>query len=296
MSCGHIILGMDDVQAAEVAAALFTGCDGKIELRALPSRERTFIDVRDRAGIAEFCTALQREQNCYWGVASRKDSTGGRLEDCKDLAALFVDVDDGSDDLAARLNALPWHPSIVVNSGRGHHLYWLLREPIVLSEAAGSLAQARRLLRQLCNRIGGDPISAEPARVLRVPNTLNHKYSPPRRVTIIDFAPDRRYDIDDFAELLVTETPPQYRASTGLLTNWRQPVPAGQRNDAIYRLIRALKRQALPDAVIAAAAAAVNAEACEPPLEPSELGVLIEHALHQPLRITREVVVKVGRE
>jgi hypothetical protein len=39
--------------------------------------------------------------------------------------------------------------------------------------------------------------AAEPARILRVPDTLNFKYDPPRRVTIEVLAAERTFELAD---------------------------------------------------------------------------------------------------
>jgi hypothetical protein len=120
----------------------------------------------------------------------RPKNERGRIEDVAAINCLFAefDVKDyGSKDairehLDTRAVLLP---SIVVDSGGGLHCYWLLDEPyILLNEAdrkdAGEL-QARFVL-----SIGGDRGAKDLARVLRLPDTLNAKYDPPRRVEIIE--------------------------------------------------------------------------------------------------------------
>ncbi len=64
-------------------------------------------------------------------------------------------------------------PTATVRTGGGLHLYWRIDNVI-------DDAEQRSILRGLCTAVGGDPASAEPARILRAPGTLNQKYSPPR--------------------------------------------------------------------------------------------------------------------
>jgi hypothetical protein len=166
-------------------SALFAGCDGLVELRALPSKARIFARP-DATAVLEQFLSDHREENCYFGVATRRDATGGDLAHCLHLGALFADVDfkrtpeAGARDRLARL-ALP--PSAVVHSGGGLHLYWCLREPVGLPDEA---ERAKALLRRLAFALGGDLAAAEPARVLRVPGTLNRKpeYGAPRPVAL----------------------------------------------------------------------------------------------------------------
>lgn len=164
---------------------LFAGCDGLVELRALPSKARTFARPDDTAALEQFLSD-HREENCYFGVATRRDATGGDLAHCRHLGALFADVDFKTTperEVRARLARLALPPSAVVHSGGGLHLYWLLREPVELPDEAERI---KALLRRLAFTVGGDLAAAEPARILRVPGTFNRKlhYGAPRPVTL----------------------------------------------------------------------------------------------------------------
>jgi hypothetical protein len=164
--------------------ALFADLPGLIELRALPSRARHFVPLARLAdGLA--WAAGHLDEDIYVGIATRRDATGGTLANCLALGALFVDIDfkltpEGA--ARAQLARFPLRPSLVVASGGGLHAYWGLREPLILD--AQATTQARALLRRLARQFGGDRSVAEPARVLRVPGSFNHKYTPPRWVTL----------------------------------------------------------------------------------------------------------------
>ncbi len=174
------------VPASDVLAAIFDGCDGLIEFRALPSKDRTFVAVADMsAAAAQFCQSRCHE-DLYFGVATRRSDRDGSLANCQHLGALFVDIDYeniSEKDARVRLDRCPCSPSFIVQSGGGLHVYWLLREPLDLTTEADA---ARAVLRRLAGYLGGDLQAAEPARILRVPGTLNHKYQPARRVTVAD--------------------------------------------------------------------------------------------------------------
>ncbi len=167
----------------EFFPALFAGNQGLIEFRALPSKARVFCRIGDEVPIARFL-AVHHAENVYFGVATRINATGGSLKNCGALPALFVDLDfkqSSEPEARARLQAYPLTPSFVVSSGGGLHAYWLLREPVDLQIGA---ARARNLLRRLALHLDADLSAAEPARVLRVPDTYNFKYTPPRRVEL----------------------------------------------------------------------------------------------------------------
>src|SRR5689334_19699104 len=63
-----------------------------VEFRALPSMARTFASV-DELDDADAFLADHEHEDKYFGVASRRDASSGRLENCDALGALFVDVD-----------------------------------------------------------------------------------------------------------------------------------------------------------------------------------------------------------
>ena len=79
-------------------------------------------------------------------------------------------------------------PTHIVDSGGGLHAYWIVNGPILRDEwmthaaMLKALAQARGLRVDHCR-------TTDIASVLRVPGTLNHKYSPPRSVRLLQSAP-----------------------------------------------------------------------------------------------------------
>ena len=123
-----------------------------------------------------------------------------------------------------------WRPTLLL----------ALREPFELPREAD---QAKALLCRLGSHFGGDPQAAEPARILRVPGTLNYKYSPARSVTVALFDQDRRYNPSDFDEWLPAVATPQPNAAPVSLA---EPIREGHRNDVLYRFGRGLKAKGLP--------------------------------------------------
>jgi hypothetical protein len=277
---------MSSDELADVTQALFTGCDGVVELRALPSRQRSFVRTVSTETVRRFCSN-RRGDNCYWGVSTRRAAGDGSLQNCLHLGALFVDLDDAHD---ASASSVP-SPSLGINSGRGQHQYWLLKEPINMQHP-NERDGARTLLRRLAAALGGDLAAAEPARILRIPGSWNHKFDPPRPVTITTCDLERRYTLADFNDMLgslpAREAPP---APIDLST----PVREGQRNEVMYRLIRTLAARQLPFVVIRATVAEINRSTFEPPLANVELHDLLMHATRQPSRARREIAVTIAR-
>lgn len=89
-------------------------------------------------------------------------------------------------------------PSIIINSGGGEHWYWLLDtfypgEAIeVANKAISAHMHEGEVSKQGCWNSN---------RVLRPPESYNHKYNPPRKVEITKFDPTLIYNISDLQAL-----------------------------------------------------------------------------------------------
>lgn len=82
-----------------------------------------------------------------------------------------------------------------MDSGHGQHAYWLLREAVPTADVVLAM-------KGIAKDIGGDH-THDPARILRIPGTLNHK-DPlnPVPVRLLRFDTTRRYRFSDFSEWL----------------------------------------------------------------------------------------------
>lgn len=165
----------------------------------------------DADRVLAFANEHRAQRNIYFGVAPRNDPDGRAIRYCLGLWALFADFDfkdTPEADVRERLAAFPLPPSATIASGGGLHVYWFLSEPLYLVNAT---VRAKIILLALANMLGADPLSAEPARILRVPGTLNHKYDPPRPVTFEHLDETQRYALDKVLAVLPTipETPPE---------------------------------------------------------------------------------------
>lgn len=183
----------------ELLAALHPSGSGFRDLRALkpgavPITAQYPAD--DFAGVETFM-ARHADRHIYFGVAAR-DGQGRDAAHCTELHALFTDQDfkDSSEaDCRARLEQFPLLPSAVVRSGGGFHSYWFLEQPYDLRtehDAAG------KMLRSLARALPADRAAAEPARILRLPGTINHKYPRPVELVVVG----TRYSIAAFTALL----------------------------------------------------------------------------------------------
>jgi len=88
---------------------------------------------------------------------------------------------------------------MLVSSGRGIHAYWVMDRDLTLLEWLPIATKLKAACKQ--HNFPADPaVPADAARVLRVPETRNHKDSPPSPVTLLAQAGRDTVEFDVFAE------------------------------------------------------------------------------------------------
>ena len=160
--------------------------------------------VQTREEVDELVAAwVGEENNLYFGCAKFETGDNRLGENAKYFKALWIDIDCGEDkadkgegyiDQATGLQELQRFcrtvglpKPILVNSGRGIHAYWAFDEVIdkdrwrPLNDRLAELCRIHSLI--------ADPKCFEPARVLRIPGTLNFKDDPASTVEVITPAP-----------------------------------------------------------------------------------------------------------
>jgi hypothetical protein len=114
---------------------LFKDTNGYIELRPinLQGRVHDILFSKDIEGLVQHCFQLRKESNVYFGVTTRRDKGSGKKENVLEVTAFWADMDfkdyGGEKALQGKLKTFPHLPSIVIHSGGGYHVYWLLKEP-----------------------------------------------------------------------------------------------------------------------------------------------------------------------
>lgn len=165
--------------------------------------------TRDTATIAAHLARWDRQGRGYFfcvgtvpeGTMAPAGESVRRKANIAENVFLHADVDAKgiTVDLAEarrRIEALPLPPSIIVNSGNGLHVYWLLNEPVVPDEAFEGL------LRQLADLVGGDPSVVDRSRLMRLPGSHNTKDGAYKKVEILSADYDRRYNLCDIEDML----------------------------------------------------------------------------------------------
>jgi hypothetical protein len=181
---------------------LYQCCEGLIELRVFEKAQQLF-EIGDIDKINEFCKRYENE-NIYFGVATRdgqdRDGTKGGRENIVNFPAVWAEFDfkEMSKEAAReKLSQFPFKPSIMIASGGGVHIYWMLKEAAKKSD----YATIEDINRRITSNLGADFNSCDAARVLRPTETLNYKYSPPRQVKVLKYE-NLLYSLDDFLNIL----------------------------------------------------------------------------------------------
>lgn len=162
----------------------------------------------------------------YWGVhptniIPQREKEGRILpswavraenEEIAAVNCLFADIDakDFNHDKAAALehiNHLPWPASVLVDSGGGYQVYWLLKDTFVI-DSPDAMEYIRGIQAGWGAFVLSDPKARDIARVLRVPGTYNYKaeYGQPRPVQMMHCYLDELYELNDF-ERYITAAP-----------------------------------------------------------------------------------------
>lgn len=138
----------------------------------------------------------------------------GQEESCLQWPFLYADLDPHEKDslgnivntftkeeLKGRIGAFPLRPSIVVDSGGGFHLYWLLEQPL------NNKVLVKELLNNFSKLLASDKKATLLTQLLRPPKTMNLKKAPHREVNVVDYFPGR-YSLNQIQEIIPAHKEP----------------------------------------------------------------------------------------
>lgn len=183
-------------------------------------RQTYFDSVDDLAEATEYYDSMG--QDVYFAMSNFRKKETRKGEDAKHIKSFFLDLDVGEDKVAERKGfatqddalrrleefrvALELPEPLIVNSGRGIHVYWGLSESIPVEQWKVVADQFKAKCREFGLEI--DPaVPADMARVLRVVGTHNYKPETPAPVEVIGNVPDT-VNFDFFASKLGMDTIP----------------------------------------------------------------------------------------
>jgi hypothetical protein len=210
--------------------------------------------------LIEINTLIEDGCDVFVGIGNvQPESTRRIAENVTELSAIFIDLDCGAnkpyssqkealDDLieAVTSSGFP-KPSLVVDSGGGIHAYWCFIKPIIKDDWLTLATDFKSFWMNAGLKI--DPVvTADCARVMRVPDSYNHKLTDhPRLVSLL--IPQagksvRQYDVADIRSALPAASNLPTVLSLGNKPNYLPPFKDGiTQNDASARLMLPLCKQ-----------------------------------------------------
>lgn len=130
----------------------------------------------------------------YYSLATRQAGLSrwqrGGLSSLVQVPAIIADLDEAPDIALPRVQAFSIQPSLIVSSGHGLHVYWLLYQP------ASDVQAVNAIHRGITLAIQGDYLTAVTA--LRLPGTLNTKRNLIASCEVLHGDWSRRYSLEDF--------------------------------------------------------------------------------------------------
>jgi hypothetical protein len=162
--------------------ALFGRTMGFIRLRAFhpgknegePGYQETAV-VRGNEAVRKFAEKWKSTHDVYFSVATTKYGGTSKRSDVVELVTAHLDVDEHDvskqSEVFRRLIDFKPTPGIVVFSGGGFHAYW----PLDKALGRDGIGKVENINRALIKRLGGDEKTYDCVRLLRVPETINHK-------------------------------------------------------------------------------------------------------------------------
>lgn len=160
--------------------------------------------------------------NVWFSAATRRQRADngrrGGNKDCRLIPALWVDIDIAGpnhpdndrlpaniDDAHKLLASYPMPPTVIVNTGGGIQAWWKLAEPLDLdTDGDGLLDRWRATWQANADQLGWHIDNVfDPARIMRLPGSWNHKTQPPQHVTITHASWDTTYGHDDIDQWLI---------------------------------------------------------------------------------------------
>jgi len=147
--------------------------------------KQVFVESIDE--VSDYADAMvHKGYDAYFALANFQSDEGRTVANAKELNSFFIDIDCGANkayaDQTEGIQALQkflastdfTKPTVIVNSGRGLHAYWVLEQPITREEWKPIAERFKALCQE--HKFEADPaVTADVARILRIPETLNFK-------------------------------------------------------------------------------------------------------------------------
>ena len=154
--------------------------------------------------------------NCYYGIHPTKQrgnplGRDAKIADIACINCLYAEIDGiESDEREAEwihwlLNDCAVRPSLIIFSGGGLHVYWLLEDTFWLNSDE-NLERAIVAQKAIVARIGGDTSVHDLARVLRVAGTINHKPGRNSGCHYSHWEPEETYFLEEIEQVSLSSS------------------------------------------------------------------------------------------
>ncbi|GJM44998.1 MAG: hypothetical protein DHS20C21_18400 [Gemmatimonadota bacterium] len=197
---------------------------GQISIFDLKRKKCGDFKVSEIDKAVRYASKLAKSCDVYVHAALMKPnpkSGRGSINDAVGFTCLHVDIDilnpkahaetnlPPDEDAALEvLKAIPHEPSLILHTGNGLLSLWILREPEIMGSDEDR-GRCSRLLKAVQYAIRSYAASkswkldntADLARLIRIPGTLNHKTTPPKPVSVVQDT-GKRYNPDDFEDIV----------------------------------------------------------------------------------------------
>jgi len=210
------------MNAHEFFKTLYNGVDeGQFTIWTLQDKKTGYFKVTDIPAALKYAESLIDTHDIYFGVGLRGIEKGsyarGCSEDVSVITAFWTDVDIKGpahkekalpltkEEALAFLDGLPIKPSIIIFSGNGLHVYWLLDKPLYITDAQQrkQIESALNGWQNYVNAAARDQgwrldKTSDLSRVLRVPGSINHKTGGSGGRVEVIAKNDVKYALSDF--------------------------------------------------------------------------------------------------
>lgn len=186
-------------------------------LELFPDHIFRYIDQSGKARPPVACSDIRNELNekgyeSYFTVNGFRNAPNCQKENCSSLNAFFCDIDDRKDmeelvEIRKRLD-----PTVIVETGKGYHVYWVLRVPIYkeglsIEEWEEKVAKWEKIEQSIVTTLKADPVVKDLTRILRVPNTIYWKKTDGKfKIKILHHEPDNVYSMEEVEKVFPPQT------------------------------------------------------------------------------------------
>lgn len=145
----------------------------------------------------------------YWTFNNFKAPGHRKKEDLREITCFFCEIDVKNKGEQKEIIMSRLIPSCVIETKRGFHLYWYLKDFIDCSDdPVGKADWFRDILKnRICPALGADSQAADACRLLRAPFYKYWKDGKGTFITDIVFESDKRYTVEEILRAFPVKTP-----------------------------------------------------------------------------------------